>query len=176
MAETDEYGVTSKLLHWVVALLVVAQVVGGGWATSVDPHDPLLVTLFHTHDGIGATILVLVLLRLTVRLAVGVPALPRGTPRWVDSLAHLNQRLLYLVLIVLPVLGYLATGANGYPWSLYGYYDIPSVIAKNADWAEWLGEAHQIGAAVLVGLVGLHLLGAFYHAVIRRDGVVRRIF
>jgi cytochrome b561 len=182
MADTqDNYGAGQKLLHWLVALLVVGQVVLGVWLNSLDPHDQsaaamaLATKLFQAHDGTGAAILVLVLVRLLVRLTVGVPALPRGTPRWVDSLAHLNHRLLYLVLIVQPVLGYLTNGANGFPWSIYGYYDVPAIIAKNAVWADWLGQAHQVGATVLIALIALHLLGAFYHGVIRRDGVVRRI-
>lgn len=179
MAYADEYGTVQKLLHWLVALLVVAQVVLGGWIGTLDPHDQaqaaLATILYQAHDGTGATILVLVLLRLLVRLIVGVPALPRGTPRWVDLLAHLNHRLLYLVLIVQPLLGYLTNGANGYPWSIYGLYNIPAIIGKNPVWADWLGQAHQVGAGVLIVLVTLHLLGAFYHGVIRRDGVVGRI-
>ena len=113
----------------------------------------------------GATILVLVLLRLLVRLIVGVPALPRGTPRWVDALSHLNHRLLYLVLIVQPVIGYLAKARNGHGLSLFGYYSIPPAFTANPAWAEWLGEAHEVGAEVLIVLVTLHVLGAFYHGV-----------
>lgn len=179
MAYADEYGTVQKLLHWLVALLVVAQVGLGFWIGSLDPHDQslaaLATTLYQTHDGVGATILVVVLLRLLVRLTLGVPALPRGTPRWVDTVSHLNHRLLYLVLIVQPVIGYLLNGANGFPWSIYGLYNVPSIIAKNAVWADWLAEAHESVATALVVLIGLHLLGAFYHGVIRRDGVVRRI-
>ena len=174
--DADERGLVRKLLHWAVAFAVLAQVVLGGWAVCADPNDHALkMQLFQTHDGLGATILVLVLLSLALRFILGVPALPPGTPRWVDSLAHFTHRMLYLVLIVQPVLGYLATGANGHPWSLYGLYAIPSVIDKNPATAELLGQAHQLGAALLIVLVALHLLGAFYHGVIRRDGVVRRI-
>ena len=175
MAYADEYGTVQKLLHWLVALLVVGQVALGLWMQSLAPQDPTLPGLFPLHDGLGATILVLVLLRLLVRLIVGVPALPRGTPRWVDSLSHLNHRLLYLVLILQPVIGYLAKSAHGHGLSLFGYYSIPPAFAANPVWADWLGEAHEVGAEVLIVLVTLHVLGAFYHGVIRRDGVVRRM-
>lgn len=175
MADADEYGTVQKLLHWLVALAVVGQVGVGYWIGTLDPKDPSLATLFPVHEGIGATILALVLLRLLVRLIVGVPALPRGTPRWIDSLSHLNHRLLYLVLLVQPVIGFLTNGANGFGWSIFGYYTVPAIIPKNAVWADWLGEAHETAATVLVVLVGLHLLGWFYHAAIRRDGVAGRM-
>ena len=172
----DKYGSVQKLLHWLVALLVVVQVGLGATVAYAPPHDDALTArLFGTHDGIGATILALVLLRLLVRLLVGVPVLPRGTPRFVEWLAHLNHRLLYLVLIVQPLLGYFNNGAHGYPWSIYGYYTIPALIGKDEALGNLLKQAHEIGGAVLIALVALHLLGAFYHGVIRRDGVVSRI-
>jgi cytochrome b561 len=175
MAYADEYGTVQKLLHWLVALLVVGQVGLGVWMQSLDSHDPTLPGLFPIHDGIGVTILALVLVRLALRLILGVPALPRGTPRWADTLSHLNHRLLYLVLILQPVVGYLAKSAHGHGLSVFGYYSVPPAFPANPVWADWLAQAHETGAEVLIVLVLLHVLGAFYHGVIRRDGVVRRM-
>jgi cytochrome b561 len=172
----DEYGSVRKLLHWLVAILVVVQIGLGAGLAFAPPHDDALTArLFNTHDGLGATILALMLLRLVLRLLLGVPVLPRGTPRFAEWLAGLNHRLLYLLLIVQPVIGYLNNGANGYPWSIFGYYTVPAIIAKDAVWAEWLKTAHLGVGTALVALILLHLLGAFYHAVIRRDGVVQRM-
>lgn len=172
----DEYGAVRKLLHWLVAILVVAQIGLGAGIAFAPPNDQTLaIRLFDTHDGIGATILVLMLLRLLLRWVLGVPLLPRGTPRWAEFLSGLNHRLLYLLLIVQPIIGYLNNGAHGYPWSIYGYYTIPAIIAKDAVQAEWLKAAHLGVGTAIVALVLLHVLGAFYHAVIRRDGVVQRM-
>lgn len=172
----DEYGFVRKLLHWLVAILVVVQIgLGSGLAFAPPPDDALAARLFGLHDGLGATILVLVLLRLVLRLFLGVPVLPRGVPAWAEGLAHLNHRLMYLLLIAQPVIGYFNNGANGYPWSIYGYYTIPAIITKNAAAAEYLKAAHLGVGTALIALILLHLLGAFYHAAIRRDGVIRRM-
>lgn len=172
----DKYGSVRKLLHWLVALLVVVQIGLGATIAFAPPADQALAArLFNAHDGIGATILALMLLRLLLRLLLGVPVLPRGVPRFAEWLAHLNHRLLYLLLIVQPVIGYLNNGANGYPWSIFGYYDVPAIIAKDAVLAGYLKTAHLGVGTALVALILLHLLGAFYHGVIRRDGVVQRM-
>ena len=172
----DEYGSVRKLLHWLVAILVVVQIgLGAALAFSPPQDNALAARLFGTHDGIGATILVLMLLRLLLRLILGVPVLPRGTPRFAEWLAGLNHRLLYLLLIAQPVIGYFNNGANGYPWSIFGYYSVPAIIAKDPALAEWLKAAHLGVGTALVALILLHVLGAFYHAVIRRDGVVQRM-
>lgn len=172
----DEYGSVRKLLHWLVAILVVVQIgLGVGLAYAPPEDHALAARLFGTHDGIGATILALMLLRLVLRLLLGVPVMPRGVPDWAERLAHLNHRLMYLLLIVQPVVGYLNNGANGYPWSIFGYYTIPAVIAKDAVLAEYLKAAHMGIGTALIALILLHLLGAFYHGVIRRDGVLQRM-
>lgn len=172
----DEYAFVQKALHWLVALLVFAQVGLGLWVASLGPQDQALAAkLYQAHDGTGATILALVLIRLAFRIILDVPLLPRGTPGWINFLSGLNHRLLYLVLIVQPILGYLVNGANGYPWSIYGYYDVPAIIGKNEALAKILGEAHETGAWVLLALVALHITGVLFHAVVRRDGVARRM-
>jgi len=172
----DKYAFVQKFLHWLVALLVLAQVLLGAGLAYDTPHDDALAArLFEAHDGLGATILVLVLLRLALRLILGVPLLPRGTPRWVDWLSRLNHRLLYAVLIVQPLVGWFNNGANGFPWSIYGLYTIPAPIAKDEALAKLLGQVHEAGGGLLVALVALHLLGVAYHLIIRRDGVARRM-
>ncbi len=172
----DEYGAVRKILHWLVAILVVGQIGLGAELAYAPPADNALTgQLYGVHQGLGATILVLMLLRLVLRLILGVPVPPRGVPRFAEWLAGLNHRLLYLLLIAQPIIGYLRNGAAGHDWSIFGYYTIPSIIAKNAVLADALKEAHEAVGAALIVLILLHLLGAFYHGVIRRDGVVQRM-
>jgi cytochrome b561 len=172
----DDYMPVQKALHWVVVLLVAVQAGLGLWVAFAAPADEALAgRLYNAHDGTGAVLLVLMLLRLAVRLVCHVPRLPRGTPHWVATLAHLNHRALYLVLIVQPLLGWLNNGANGYPWSFYGFFDIPAPIAQNQAEAAWFSSLHLYGAVALAVLVALHLGGVAYHTVIRRDGLLRRM-
>jgi cytochrome b561 len=173
---TDDYMPAQKVLHWLVAALVVVQAGLGLWVAFAAPADEALAArLYNAHDGTGAVLLVLMLLRLAVRLVNYVPRLPRGTPHWVATAAWLNHRALYVVLIVQPLLGWLNNGANGYPWSFYGLFNIPSPIGQNQAAAAWLSSLHLWGAEALAVLVVLHLGGVAYHTVIRRDGLLRRM-
>lgn len=173
---TDDYMPVQKLLHWLVAALVAVQAGLGLWVAFAPPADAALADrLYNAHDGTGAVILVLMLLRLAARLVSYVPRLPRGTPHWAARLAWLNHRALYGVLIAQPLLGWLNNGANGYPWSFYGLFDIASPIAPSKAAAAWLSSLHLWGAEALAVLVLLHLGGVAFHTVIRRDGLLRRM-
>jgi len=165
-----------KALHWIVVALVVVQAGLGLWVVFDAPADEVLAArLYDAHDGTGAVILLLMLLRVGVRLVGHVPRLPRGTPHWAASAAWLNHRALYVVLIGQPLLGWLNNAANGYPWSFYGLFDIPAPIAQNQAAAGVLSSLHLWGAVALAGLVALHLGGVAFHTLIRRDGLLRRM-
>jgi cytochrome b561 len=173
---TDGYAPAQKALHWLVAALVLVQAALGLWVAFAAPADEdFAMRIYDTHDGTGAVILVLMLLRLVLRQANPVPRLPRGTPGWVSGVAHLNHFALYAVLIVQPVLGWLNNGANGYPWSFYGLFDIPAPIGRSEAAARLLSALHLWAAVALAGLVLLHLGGVAYHVAIRRDGLLRRM-
>jgi cytochrome b561 len=173
---SEEYTPVQKVLHWLVALMVLVQVGLGLWIGYAPPDDEAFSNrLFNAHDGTGMLILVTVLVRLAVRQVRHAPPLPRGMPAWAAALAWLNHRALYLVLIIQPLLGWLNNGANGFPWSFYGFFDVPSPIAQNQAMAPLMSRLHFIGAMVLAVLVGMHLAGVFYHTFIRRDGLLRRM-
>lgn len=173
---TDEYSPAQKALHWLVALLVAVQATLGVWVVYATPADEALATrLYNAHDGTGMVILAAVAIRLLVRQVGGVPRLPRGTPAWAAALARLNHRALYFMLVVQPLLGWLNNGANGSPWSFYGFFAIPSPIAQSDAWGPALSRLHFIGAVALAGLVAMHLAGVAYHTFIRRDRLLRRM-
>jgi cytochrome b561 len=79
------------------------------------------------------------------------------------------------VLLIQPVIGFLATNAWGFPLVWAHLVPIPSPVGKNEPLATILSGVHWYGALLLVLLIGAHLGGAFYHGVIRRDGVVQRM-
>jgi cytochrome b561 len=176
MAISDDYMPAQKVLHWLVAALVAVQAGLGLWVAFAAPADEALAgRLYNAHDGTGAVILVLMLLRLAVRQLSYVPRPPRGTPRWAVTAAWANHRAFYLVLIVQPLLGWLNNGANGYPWSFYGFFDIPSPIGQNETAAALLSRLHLWGAVLLALLVVLHLGGVAFHTLVRRDRLLRRM-
>ena len=171
-----EYAPSQKALHWLVAVMVVVQAGLGIWVAFAAPDDEAAaMRLYNAHDGTGAVILVLMLLRLAARLAGRAPRLPPGTPRWAARAAWLNHRALYLVLLAQPLIGWLNNGANGFGWSLYGFLTIPAPISQGEAAAAWPSAVHFWTALALAALVAAHLGGVVFHTFIRRDGLLRRM-
>ncbi len=171
------YAPTMRLIHWLTALLVLALFVLGGWIKYFAPPDgPFQDELYNLHESIGVTVWVLVLLRVVVRLATGAPKLPPGTPGIIRGLATLNHAALYLVLFVQPLIGLANSNAWGVKLQWFGLLPVPSLIGDQPDAVkDQLSNMHWFGALALLLLVGSHIAGALYHALIRRDGVFRHM-
>lgn len=168
--------VTARWFHWITAVLLVVLATLGLWVTSFEPKDEALKDLlFDIHESTGVALFVVVVLRLLRRVANPPAPLPSRLPRMVRFAARTNHALLYALLLVQPVIGFLDTNAWGFPVTWAGLVPIPSPIGHDEGIAPWLSKAHEWGAIALAALVALHVLGAGYHGLIRGDGVVRRM-
>jgi cytochrome b561 len=156
--EDRGYALPQIVLHWAIVALVIVQLASSdGMEAFWDRNEngpPGLpdggAALLHA--GSGALILVLMILRVVARLRYGAPPLPPDLPDLVSRLAHVNHYALYATLLLLPPTGVLAL------FVFTGAADI-----------------HELLKNLLLVLVALHVLGAAFHAFIRRDGVVWRI-
>ena len=170
------YSPTARWLHWTTAALVGAMIVVGVWMMYFEPKDAgLKLALYDIHQSIGLVVLVVVLLRLVRRLAYPPAPLPASVPGRFRFAAHANHVLLYAVLLIQPVTGFLETNAYGFPLHWARLFEVPSPIGEDKTLAPILSYLHWGGAVLLVMLIGAHVCGAFYHGVIRRDGVVQRM-
>jgi cytochrome b561 len=159
-ADTERYAGKQIALHWVVVALVVVQwltheamaefwdAVEDGEASGL-PGDPVALL----HMGAGASILVLMLIRLFVRVRHGAPGLPDDMPGILKIAARLNHYAFYALLILMPLGGAAAVFLG----------------------IEAAAEVHSALVPVLFALIAAHLLGVLYHTVIRRDGLVWRM-
>jgi len=174
MPPSDRYTRTAIALHWIVAALVIAQFAWGWWMQGI-PKQPVgpRVDAFNLHKSMGLLILGLMLLRLGWRLGHPAPALP-DMPRWQARLAHGSHAVLYAVLIVMPLAGYLGSAFSGYPVRYFGLA-IPAWTGKHPEAKELMSLVHAGASWVLAGAVLLHLAGALKHALIERDGVLARM-
>jgi cytochrome b561 len=166
-----------RLLHWLTVVLIVFMFIIGGWIVYFDPGDgPLKDRLYNLHESTGMLLWLLVLARIVLRLATGAPRLPPATPATVRVLASLNQLALYLVLLAQPLIGLIDTNAWGFPLDWFGLFRVPSPVGKQPEAvAQSLSNLHWYGAALLLALLALHVAGAAYHGLLRRDGVVRHM-
>lgn len=174
-AEFVRYHPIMRLLHWLTFVLILALFFFGGWIVWLDPGDgPLKDRLYNLHESLGMLVWALVLARITARLITGASKLPPNSPVVVRVLASLNQAALYLLLLVQPMIGLCDTNAWGFPLTWFELFPVPSPIGRQSEAvAQSLSGLHWYGALLLVALVVLHVTGALWHGLIRRDGVLQ---
>jgi cytochrome b561 len=170
------YPPAARWLHWITVVLVVVMFTFGVWIVQFEPQDEALkLRLYAIHESTGVVLFVLVLVRLLRRLVNPPAPLPATVPGHIRLAARANHALLYAVLLMQPVIGFLDTNAWGFPLQWAGLIEIPSPIGKNEALAPILNGLHWFGAMALLLLIAAHLGGVFYHGVVRRDGVVQRM-
>lgn len=180
MATTNRYTFAQRLLHWVVALLVLGLLLAGlaFWALGYDGLVGLLGEemtgeLYKYHKSFGILLLLLTLLRIGLRFAAPPPAYDPpigGLERVVGAGIHL---LLYALLLGMPIVGWLATAAAGYPVQFFDW-QLPGLIGKDEALSETLFAYHGLAGLAVAGLLVLHIGAALKHWRLK-DGIVRRI-
>lgn len=162
-----------RALHWLMAAVIVA-----GWVLGVRSgafEGPARGAAIAVHIAVASSVLVLVPLRMLLRLASGVPALPATMGGAARLAAHAVHVGLYVLMLALPMSGWLTVNSAGRPVSLMGFIDLPTLMVKNQPLHERIESLHVALAWVLAALVVLHLLAALKHHFIDRDDVLVRM-
>ena len=158
-----------RLLHWVLAICILAMLfIGVGMVSSVEPK---YLTLVSIHKPLGMAILVLALIRLVVRLRYGAPPLPADLPEPMKLAAHLSHYALYALMIALPLIGWGMLSAAAYPVKIWGGVTLPAILPQSDSLHTALWNAHFYLAFVFFALILMHVAAALFHALVRRDGV-----
>jgi cytochrome b561 len=164
----DRYDVISQCLHWLTALLVVALLISGK-VGDVDAEEGN--ALYYWHSSLGFLVLELVVARIVWRLLMPAPTFPATMSRAAGMLARVFHLAFYLLLIALPVSGWLVASAEGGTVSLFGLTPLP---AWNPG-TETFEEVHEVLGNVLMILVVLHAIAALKHHFVDRDNVLLRM-
>ncbi|MEJ6657122.1 MAG: cytochrome b [Pseudomonas sp.] len=171
----NSYGSVAILLHWVVALTVIGLAILGLWMTDLSYYSPYYRSAPFWHKSIGITLAVVMLLRLVWRWSNPRPAHLPNHKRWEISVAGVVHGLLYLMLLVIVISGYLISTAKGQGISVFGWFDIPASITGLTNQADRAGAVHYWVAIGVLGLAALHALGALKHHFLDRDDTLRRM-
>lgn len=171
-AARNRYSTGAMIFHWLIALGVLAN-----WriAEAAEHATREQAGLWMgTHKAIGITILVLTLARLAWRLTHPVPPLPGAA--WERILARTVHVIFYVLLIGLPIGGWLASSYAGRGIDMFGLFDWPLLpLGQNREAAGSIMDLHAAGGKFLIILVGLHILGALKHTFISKDGGLLRM-
>ena len=171
----ERWGPVSQLLHWLIVVLLLVLSTVGLLLDSL-PVSPKYFWVFDLHKSTGLTLLALVLLRLGWRLYAGAPRPLPGTPTWQSRLAGATHGLLYLLILAMPLSGWLYDSASGLrPLRWYGTVEVPKLTAPDPTLRELGHTAHEWLFWVLLALVIAHVGAAFYHHLFLNDATLRRM-
>lgn len=169
------YTKTALLLHWLIAMLIVAAFALGVTMVDIPGITPTKLKYYSWHKWLGVTVLVLACARLLWRLAHRPPAYPDTMPGWQQNVAHGLHGLLYVLMFAVPISGYFYSLAAGVPVVYLGVIPLPVLIDPNAEWKQVLQQVHFALNMTLLACVLLHVAAALKHQFIDRDGVLRRM-
>lgn len=171
---SDRYGIIAQALHWLIAALILAQIALGVYAARL-PLGIARLEWLSRHKALGITVLALVLARLAWRLIDSPPALPASMPSGERRAALAAHRLLYALLILAPLAGWLLASASGLSVDWFGLIRVPDLIGKSPQLVAPLKLAHKGLVALLVIVLVPHVVAALRHALARKDGVMHRM-
>ncbi|SIT45391.1 putative cytochrome b-561 protein [Paraburkholderia piptadeniae] len=178
------YTHTAMILHWLIAVLIIANVVLGLSADSLP--DDWVRPVIDTHKSIGITVLGLALLRALWRVSHRPPPLPREFPSWERMAAHIAHFVLYFLMIALPLSGWMHDSAwkdaATHPMHLFGVVPFPRIgLIMNLDPAvkeplhDRFGALHTYLGYALYALLAMHIGGALKHELLDRKSVFKRM-
>lgn len=134
--------------------------------------DDVKLDFYLLHESFGFLVLWLMLIRLGMLLAQGRPVYQTN---WTGTVSRIVHWLLYIALIVMPVSGFLATNAHGFPLRWFGFLPVWSPIGREPQIAPVFSVVHAGMAWIILALVTLHIAGALFHRIIRKDDIFQRM-
>jgi cytochrome b561 len=168
------YPASSKWLHWLVAICVLVTVPVGVYLPYAEG-SPMQDHLYNFHKSLGVLIMILMVLRLINRIAVGAPAPEPGLARWQRAASSAVHGMLYVLLFIQPIVGYWANSAFGATTPVFGLFEIPAIVATDQDMAGRLFALHRWIGILIALLVAMHIGAALQHFLIFKDGVLQRM-
>ena len=184
----DAWGWPARLIHWIMALLVIGMLAFGFYLTNgFNPGDPAKLGLVQQHKSFGFTVFALACLRLVWRAMNPTPKLPDGMNRLERTAARASHIALYMLMVALPISGWLMASASpfnnpdAYPFQIknmvFGLFELPDPIEAGTSELERLFRSiHFYCALTLLAVLVAHVTGALKHHFIKQDNVLTRMF
>lgn len=192
---SNQYTKTAKILHWLIALGIFAMF-ALGWFMSDIPKEAAKQSVFdifdlgifhwtsaeevsprsfyfNVHKSFGVTIFALIIIRILWRLTHTPPALLASYKAIERKLANGAHRLLYLLMLILPLSGVIMAVYSKYGIKWFGIDFIKGL--DNNPMREIFKSAHEIIGLVMIAIIVIHILGALKHKFIDKDETMDRI-
>ena len=169
MSDRKRFTAPQRFLHWLMAVCIFVMIfIGVGMVSTVAPK---YLTLIQIHKTLGIVILVLALVRLSLRFVYPAPPLPRDLPSPMKFAADSSQYVLYALMIGMPLLGWGMLSAYSHPVVLFSGLHLPGILPVNASLYALLRQAHTFLGFAFFALILMHLSALLFHKFVRKDGV-----
>ena len=174
MIKTERYNRTAIFLHWLVGLGILGTLGLGLYMVDL-PFSPAKLQIYSWHKWAGMTLLFLAVVRLAWRLSHPAPALPDTMGPLSRLAAHAGHWVLYILMLAIPLSGWLMSSAQGFSVVWFGVLPLPDLVAKNLELGEWLNSIHLILNYTLIATLIGHIGAALHHHFIKKDTVMSRM-
>lgn len=179
MDSREQLSLTSVLLHWVIAVTMIALCLAGLIMVNAE-----VWSLYPLHKSVGVAITALVIWRVVRRLRTGLPMAVNAQPVWALSLSKFMHWSLLACTVLMPISGMMYSGASGHGFGLFDLTLVPvnhdpdnpaQVIPYHAGLAEFGQTMHHYLGYLLAALIVLHVIAALKHQLFDKDGVMPRM-
>jgi cytochrome b561 len=135
---------------------------------------PNRMMVYNLHKSLGVLVLMLIIVRIANRFIHKAPKLPEHLSKFEKIAANLLHFFLYILMIIVPLSGYLMSNFYGYPAMFFGF-EMPFLTTTNFDLGKIAAEVHEISAFTMIGAVSLHVLAAIKHFICDREMIKRML-
>ena len=181
---TRRYTGGAQAFHWITALLMFV-IIPAGWIFAefkTKGTPPAFEAPFpgspgdyaSVHKTLGLLLFVIVAVRIVYRIMNPPPVLPGRMAIWEKGLSHASHWLLYAILLVMPVSGYIMSSASDKPISIFGLFDFPKLPVDKA-MGHTANAIHVYVQWAVYALIALHIAATAYHLIVKRDGLLDRM-
>lgn len=168
----SQFAAQSRILHWLMAVMLLAMLfIGITMVASLGDYHKLVAI----HRPLGILILILAIVRLVNRMFTTLPPFPPTMSPFERKLASASEKLLYTLMIALPLVGWGMLSAGRYPIVMFGPVHLPPILPASAELYAVLRKTHTVLAYLLFATFLAHLSAVLFHTMIVRDGLINRM-
>ena len=173
--EKDRYGRVSRFLHWTIAILFISLIPIGIFSSMIPEETSYRNAYYVVHKTIGVTVFLLVIVRLVWNKISKRPALDNTLTPTEKKLAHRAHNILYFMLLVIPVTGFMMTSYHGYG-TFFFFWELPPLWEQSNVYQIWGGFHKYLLPYVVYIILGAHVLGALKHQFVdKHDSAFKRM-
>jgi cytochrome b561 len=159
----QKYHLSARIIHWAMALIIISLLTVGFFMTYVlNSEDSYRMTIYGLHKSFGVLVMFLVIIRIFIRLSRPAPRLPSSIGVITKKLSLFVHFLLYVLMIFMPLSGYLMSNFFGYPVGFFGF-NLPMLVERNIEWAQFFSGTHKFLGLCFATILLLHIAATLRH-------------